>query len=107
MLVVGCWLFVVRCWLLVVGCWWLLVVGCWLLVVNCWLFLRLKQDRIDYCNGRDDKCGRNESILTRSSAVLANLIRELSGRSVGKPQKQKPDQVSPEIKKSGLISNLQ
>jgi hypothetical protein len=46
------------------------------------LFLRLKQDRIDDCNGRDDMCGRNESILTRSSAVLAILIREHSSRSI-------------------------
>jgi membrane protein implicated in regulation of membrane protease activity len=70
LLVVGCWLLVVGCWLLVVGCW-LLVVGCWLLVVGCWL----------------------------SSAVLAILIREFSGRSVGKPKNKKPDPVSPEIRK--------
>jgi hypothetical protein len=81
----------------------LLVVGCWLLVVGCWL---LKKDRIDYCNGRDDKCGRIESNLTRSSAVLAILRRDLSDRSVGRP-KTKTGPVSPEIKKSGLISNLQ
>jgi hypothetical protein len=59
----------------------------------------LKQDRIDYCNGRDDKCCRNESILTQSSAVLAILINGW------KAQKRKPYPMSPEIKKSGLISS--
>jgi hypothetical protein len=42
------------------------------------------EDRIDDCNGRDVKCGRNESILTRRSAVLAILIREVCGRLVRK-----------------------
>jgi hypothetical protein len=67
---------VVGCWLLVVGC------GCWLSVVV--------EDRIDYHNGRDDKCGRNEAILTRSSAVLSMLIRELSGRSESPKTKTGP-----------------
>jgi hypothetical protein len=58
--------------------------------------------------GRDATCGRNKSILTRSSAVLAILIRELSGRSVGrKAPKTKAGPGESEIKKSGLISNLQ
>jgi hypothetical protein len=39
----------------------------------------------------------NEAILTRSSAVLAILKRELSGLSVGKLENKK---VSPEMKKS-------
>jgi hypothetical protein len=44
--------------------------------------------------------------IKRSSAVLAILIRELSGRSVGKP-KNKTGTGESEIKKSGLISNFQ
>jgi hypothetical protein len=68
----------------------------------------MKQERIDDCNGRDDKCGRNEAILMRSRAVLAILIREPAvGRSENPKTKTGPgESLSLEIKKSGFKLTL-
>jgi hypothetical protein len=52
-------------------------------------FLRLKQASKELMIVMEEMIGdRNKSILTRSSAVLVIVIRELNGGSIGKAEKQ-------------------
>lgn len=68
--------------------------------------LTLEYRELEVRNVRDNDYVRNESILTRSSAVLAILMRELSGRSVAETEIWNPDSDSPEIKQVRIDKQL-